>query len=178
MARAVSAPVQKQLNRFLAGMGAGLVATGVMSVVMAAAKLVGALGEPPPRRLTRRLLSPLGVRPSGRALDAVALLAHAGYGACVGGVFALLPGRFKTQGGGRLFGLAVWAVNYAGLLPRLRLMPPARKDRLGRPLSMIAAHLVYGAALAAVERKSSNPCGCPATNGTNAIGDRVQLFGR
>src|SRR3954468_1943833 len=117
MARAIGVRVQKHLNRLLAGMVAGLAATGVMSLVMLGAKRAGALGEPPPRRLTRRLLSPLGVRPRGRALDAAALLAHAGYGACVGGVFALLPGRFKTQSGGRLFGLGVWALNYTGLLP-------------------------------------------------------------
>jgi NAD(P)-dependent dehydrogenase (short-subunit alcohol dehydrogenase family) len=153
MARATGAEVQKQLNRLLAGMVAGLAATGVMSLVMLGAKLVGALGEPPPRRLTRRLLSPLGARPRGRALDAVALLAHAGYGACVGGAFALLPGRFKTQGGGRLFGLGVWALNYCGVLPQFGLMPPARKDRFGRPSSMIAAHLAYGTALAAIERE-------------------------
>lgn len=153
MARALSVPVRKQLNRVLTGMAAGLAATGIMSVVMLGAKLAGVLGEPPPRRLTRRLLSPLGVSPQGRALDATALLAHAAYGACVGGAFALLPGRFKTQSGGRLFGLAVWAVNYAGVLPMLGLMPPVRKDRFGRPTSMIAAHLVYGSALAAVERE-------------------------
>lgn len=147
--------MRKELNRFLVGMVAGLAATGVMSLVMLGAKLAGALGEPPPRRLTRRLLSPLGVRPKGRALDAAALLAHAGYGACLGGVFALLPGRFKTQSGGRLFGLAVWAINYSAVLPQLGLMPPARKDRSGRPSSMIAAHLAYGTALAAIERELS-----------------------
>jgi NAD(P)-dependent dehydrogenase (short-subunit alcohol dehydrogenase family) len=153
MARATSVPVRNQLNRFLAGMAAGLAATGIMSLVMLGAKVTGALGEPPPRRLTRRLLSPLGVRPRGRALDATALLAHAAYGACVGGVFSLLPGRFKTQSGGRLFGLGVWALNYAGLLPQFGLMPPVRRDRFGRPTSMIAAHLAYGTALAAIERE-------------------------
>jgi NAD(P)-dependent dehydrogenase (short-subunit alcohol dehydrogenase family) len=66
-----------------------------------------------------------------------------------------LPGRFKTPGSGLLYGLGVWAVNYAGILPALGLMPPARHDRLGRPTSMLAAHLVFGAALAAVEREVS-----------------------
>jgi NAD(P)-dependent dehydrogenase (short-subunit alcohol dehydrogenase family) len=83
------------------------------------------------------------------------MLAHAAYGACVGGVFALLPGRVKTPSGGRLFGLGVWALNYSGLLPEFGLMPPVRKDRFGRPTSMIAAHLAYGTALAAFERELS-----------------------
>jgi NAD(P)-dependent dehydrogenase (short-subunit alcohol dehydrogenase family)/uncharacterized membrane protein YagU involved in acid resistance len=148
--------VQKQLSRLVSGMLAGFAATGAMSLVMLGARRVGALGEPPPRRLTRRLLSPLGlVKPAGPALDVAAVLAHFAFGACMGGVFALLPGAFKTQAGGRLFGLGVWTVSYTGVLPALGLMPPARKDRLGRPTSMVAAHLVYGAALAAVERELS-----------------------
>jgi NAD(P)-dependent dehydrogenase (short-subunit alcohol dehydrogenase family)/uncharacterized membrane protein YagU involved in acid resistance len=140
----------------LSGVLAGFVATGVMSLVMLGARRAGTLGEPPPRRLTRRVLSPLGlVKPTGPSLDAAAVLAHFAFGACMGGVFALLPGAFKTQAGGRLFGLGVWAVSYTGALPALRLMPPARKDRLGRPTSMVAAHLAYGVVLAAVERELS-----------------------
>lgn len=127
-----------------------------MSLVMLGARRVGALGEPPPRRLTRRLLSPLGLaRPRGRALDVAALFAHFTFGGAMGGIWGLLPGWLKTPGGGRAFGFAVWAVNYAGVLPQLGLMPPVRKGRRGRPTAMIAAHLVFGAALAALERRLS-----------------------
>ncbi len=148
--------VQKPLTRLLTGVLSGMAATGVMSLVMATAQRLGAMGEPPPRRLTRRVLSPLGpLKPKGPALDAAALLAHFAFGGCMGGIFGLLPERFKTQAGGRLFGLGVWAVNYAGILPQLGLMPPARKDRFGRPSSMVAAHLAYGTALAAIERELS-----------------------
>lgn len=139
----------------MAGVVAGLVATGVMSLVMLGAKRLGALGEPPPRRLTRRILSPLGARPRTARLNAMALVAHAAFGAGTGGAFALLPGRYKTQGSGRLFGLGVWAAMYGGLLPRLGLMPPVRRDRPGRPSAMAVAHLAYGATLAAVERAIS-----------------------
>lgn len=147
--------VHKQLSRALAGVVAGLVATGVMSLVMLGAKRLGALGEPPPRRLTRRLLSPLGAQPRGAGLNAMALLAHAAFGGGMGGTFALLPGRYKTQATGRLFGLGVWAAMYGGLLPQLGLMPRVRKDRPGRPSAMVVAHLAYGATLAAVERAVS-----------------------
>lgn len=141
------------LTRVLKGTLAGVAATAAMSLVMLGAQRLGLLGEPPPRRLTRRLLSPLGlVRPTGRSLDAAAVLAHFAYGGALGGVFGLLPGR-ASQPRGLLFGLAVWGANYAAALPALGLMPPARKDRFGRPSSMIAAHLVYGAALAAGYRQ-------------------------
>jgi len=138
-------------TRWLTGAVAGLAATGVMSLVMLLARRVGVLGEPPPRRLTRRLLSPLGP-PQGRALDVAASLAHFGYGAAIGSLFALLPARLRTSSGGALFGLGVWAVNYAGFLPKAGLMPRPSRDRPGRPSAMIAAHLVYGVALARFER--------------------------
>jgi NAD(P)-dependent dehydrogenase (short-subunit alcohol dehydrogenase family) len=115
---------------------------------MLAEKRLGLLGEPPPRRLTRQLL---GLPPSD-ALDAASVAAHFGFGATVGGAFALLPSRARATGGGALFGLAVWAANYAGWLPAIGLMPPPAKDRPGRPTAMALSHLVYGAVLALSER--------------------------
>lgn len=142
------------LLRVVSGVVAGAAATGVMSLAMLGAKRWGLLGEPPPRRLTRLLLSPLGpAKPRGRALDAAALAAHFGFGAAVGALFSLLPAPARGQVGGTLFGAAVWAVNYAGWLPRLGLMPPPSADRPGRPSSMLAAHLVFGAALSLAHRK-------------------------
>jgi NAD(P)-dependent dehydrogenase (short-subunit alcohol dehydrogenase family) len=127
-----------------------------MSLAMQAAKALGALGEPPPRRLTRKLLRPLGpLAPRGRALDLAALAAHFGFGAAMGALYGFLPVGLRTPAGGALFGLGVWGVNYAGWLPKAGLMPEPSRDRLGRPTSMIAAHLVFGTALAAVERRIS-----------------------
>ncbi len=140
--------------RLLEGAAAGLVATVAMSAVMLGAKRMGVLGEPPPRRLVRRLMAPLvGGRPRGKLLDAAAVLAHFGFGATMGSVFALLPASRQTTLGGASFGLAVWASNYAGWLPKAGLMPAPRNDRPGRPTSMIAAHVAYGATLAAVYRE-------------------------
>jgi len=146
--------MHKNLARMLAGAVAGVAATAVMSLAMWGARKAHALGEPPPRRLVRRLLAPLGpARPTGPALDVAAWLAHLSFGGAMGSLFALLPQRAKSRGGGMLFGFGVWAVNYAGILPRVGLHPPVRQDRPGRPSSMIAAHLVYGAALAAAYRR-------------------------
>ena len=141
------------MARLLDGALAGVVATAAMSVFMLGAKRVGALGEPPPRRLTRRLLSHLGpLAPRGRQLDAAALANHFAFGSTMGAVFGLALRR-PTPLRGVLFGLGVWTVMYTKALPRLGLMPPAHRDRPGRPSAMIAAHLVYGATLAACQRR-------------------------
>jgi len=146
--------VTRLLSRSLSGALAGVLATGAMSLLMLGAKRLGALGEPPPRRLVRRLSAALGLaRPRGKALDALALAAHFGFGATMGGVFGLLPVRARTSGGGMLFGLGVWAANYAGWLPQAGLMPPVHRDRPGRQPVMIAAHVVFGVALAAAHSR-------------------------
>jgi hypothetical protein len=147
------AGMHPSLTRVLHGALAGVIATGAMSALMLAAKRVGVLGEPPPRRLTRKLLSHLGpIAPRGRKLDAAALVNHFAFGSTMGGLFGLAIRR-PTPPRGLLFGLGVWALAYTKALPRLGLMPPARRDRPGRPSAMIAAHLVYGATLAACQRR-------------------------
>ena len=82
----------------------------------------------------------------------VTLLAHFGYGAAVGSLFA--PVVEKTGiggvGSGLLFGLTVWLVSYLGILPALGLFPPPHRETPHRNLLMIAAHLVWGAALGAL----------------------------
>lgn len=143
--------MKRLVLRWLSGAAAGVAATAAMSLLMLGAKKLGALGEPPPRRIVRRLLGPRA--PRGASLDVAALAAHVAFGAGMGALFATLPPRARSQGGGLLFGAGVWAVNYAGVLPKAGLMPPAGRDRVGRPSSMIAAHLVYGAALAASHRR-------------------------
>jgi hypothetical protein len=44
----------------------------------------------------------------------------------------------------------VWAASYLGLLPALRLLPPATNHPRHRTALMIAAHLVWGSALGAI----------------------------
>lgn len=146
--------MRKLVLRLLSGAAAGLAATAAMSLVMLGAKKVGALGEPPPRRIVRKLTAPLGrLAPRGAALGLAALGAHFAFGASMGALFAALPARARSDRGGLLFGLGVWTANYAGALPQMGLMPRARRDRSARPTSMVAAHLVYGALLAATHRQ-------------------------
>ena len=50
---------------------------------------------------------------------------------------------------GACYGLAVWAGSYLGLLPALGVLKPATEHPVRRIALMIAAHLVWGAALGA-----------------------------
>jgi hypothetical protein len=45
------------------------------------------------------------------------------------------------------FGVAVWLLSYMGWLPAIGLFGPATRDTQGRSALMVAAHLVWGAAL-------------------------------
>lgn len=143
------------------GAAAGLAATCTMTAVLAITKATGLLGEPPPRKLTRRVLDRLGFRVRGRELDVTTLVAHAGYGAAMGALYALVPMRRAPILRGSTFGVGVWAMSYMGWIPALGLMRTPKNDRPGRPTSMVLAHLVFGATLGAIERSRRKPLPTP-----------------
>ncbi len=125
-----------------------------MSGFMALARRVGILGEPPPIKLTRKLARRAGLaEPKGAALIAASGVMHFGFGAFCGVLYGLLPfDRRHAHSVGALFGTMVWALSYAGWIPKLGLMPPPSRDRPGRPAAMIAGHLVFGLTMATVLR--------------------------
>ena len=155
MAHAVVDPMTKPATRLLAGATAGLAATATMTGALALAKAAGLLGEPPPHKLTRKILAVVGPRPKrgGLAHHVATLAAHVGYGVAMGMIYGLLPRRVSRVPAGAAFGLAVWAGSYMGWIPKLGLMPPPSRDRPGRPTAMILAHLVYGATLGGARRR-------------------------
>jgi putative membrane protein len=145
------------VDRVLSGFVSGLAATAPMTAAMVAMhrKLPGhhryAL---PPRRITMRVAEKLGVK---HHLDeghrtGLTLLAHFGYGAAVGTLFGLVaprrPSRAIPAGVG--YGLLVWAGSYLGILPTMNLHRSARREPHERNLLMIAAHVVWGAAIGAL----------------------------
>lgn len=108
----------------------------------------------PPRRITMRVAKKLGVK---HHLDeehrtGLTMLAHFGYGAAVGALFGLIaprePSRAIPAGVG--YGLLVWAGSYLGLLPSMDLHRPATREPAERNGLMIAAHVIWGAAIGAV----------------------------
>lgn len=152
-ARPGQPPLLRLARPLLLGGLAGALATLPMSVVILLGRQAGFLPEAPPKQITARVEARVGLRHHlrGPAFEASWLAAHIGYGALCGALYPLigrwLPGSPPVAG--LLYGLVVWADSYLGLLPRLGLFPSPIHDRPARPATMIAAHLVYGGALAA-----------------------------
>ena len=105
----------------------------------------------PPREITMNVAEKVGVakhlnEPQRTGLT---LFSHFAYGAATGAIYAplarLIPIPFVVSG--IIFGLIVLTVSYLGLLPALRLFPPATQRPPRRNLLMITAHVVWGAFL-------------------------------
>lgn len=140
----------------LFGAAAGFAATAPMTALMLAGHR-----ELPPREQyplpPSEIVEDLSTRAAGRPLPRevhppIALAAHFGYGAAMGSIYGLLSGlspvaRMATGVG---FGLFTWAFSYLGLLPALKILKPAVEHPARRTGLMIAAHVVWGAALGAV----------------------------
>jgi hypothetical protein len=131
------------VSRALRGAAAGLAATAAMSSVMTASERVGVLRGQPPRLLVDRFAPALGDRGAGRA----ATMLHAVIGAGAGAVFAELVPRRRSPARGVLYGLVLWVIGYEGVVPALGVLPLAHRDDRGRVLTMLAAHVVFGAVL-------------------------------
>jgi hypothetical protein len=140
------------------GAGAGVAATGAMSVAMFAAQRAGLLHKLPPENITEAALDTLDVDRSERTEDALTTASHFAYGAACGALFGLgLPFARRLAPAtltGALFGAAVWAVSYAGWVPAMGILPPPTKDDPRRQGSMLGAHLVFGGVLGWLLRRS------------------------
>jgi hypothetical protein len=118
---------------------------------------LGWMGTQPPERITDAVLdaTDVDVR-SEQSRHALAVTSHLAFGAGCGMLFAAATDRIAVpippvlQGVG--FGLLVWAASYAGWIPALGILPPPTEDHPGRPATMAASHVVYGAVLGIVAR--------------------------
>jgi len=141
----------------LAGAIAGFVGTFPMTAVMELLhrRLPWWQRYPlPPSQIVGRLAVAVGLRQhmdrSEHSITTV--IAHFGYGAAAGALYAPLayrsplPAPFK----GAVAGLIVWGCSYLGLLPSLGILPPATKHPRRRTALMIAAHLMWGVATGVV----------------------------
>ncbi len=147
---------QDALRQAVRGAVSGVVASTAMGGLILGLSKLGLMGEPPPRKLTRKMLRKVDPKLArGAPLAVVTGLAHVGYGAVFGAGFgalaANLPNRPARITAGVVFGGALWGVGYAGWIPALGLMrQPDHDFPPARPWGMIAAHLVYGALLGAM----------------------------
>ena len=154
------------MSVLMKGAVAGGVATLPMTGVMLAAGGAGLMGRQPPEVITDAALEAVGVdSPSETVEKTATATAHMGFGIAMGALFALLRHRYRPRAApvidGVGFALAVWALSYRGWVPALRIMPRPEDDRPGRPQSMIAAHVVYGAALGALLRDGDGDGNAP-----------------
>jgi hypothetical protein len=135
------------------GAGAGVLGTLLMTPV----QLLGL--EPSSRRdrarwMPRQVFTGVARRlgfaqkTAGDQRTALASGAHLAYGAAFGALYAL----WRRKRGGSLpsglaFGLAVWAANYAGILPAAHIVPPPDEEDPAQTARLVAAHVVYGTVL-------------------------------
>lgn len=137
--------------RVALGAASGVLATLPMTAFMtrAHAQLPPAQQEPlPPSKITQRLEEVAHVDDKVDSPEHLALtmVNHFGYGGACGAIFGALLER-PTTAKGVAFGLAVWAGSYLGWLPALGLHRSAKHEPAPRNALMIAAHVVFGAAL-------------------------------
>lgn len=123
---------------------AGFVATMPMTAVMS--RLLGTLpaGERyplPPRELSQDLPS------LGAERSTATLVYHFLYGAAAGALFGAISRR-PGPGLGAGYGVLVWCGSYLGWIPGSHRLVPATRHPARRNCLMLAAHLVWGAALA------------------------------
>ncbi len=101
-----------------------------------------------PRELIDSTASALDTAVPENAARDLTLSAHYAYGAAAGAVVAAALPRPSLPAGAAA-GAAVWAASYLGWIPAAGLLKPATEHPARRNGMMIAAHLVWGAALAA-----------------------------
>lgn len=142
-------------ERLIVGTAAGIIATVPMTALMVLLhrRLPARERYPlPPRKVTMEVAEDVGLDNDLSEPQRVGLTAagHFAYGGGVGGLYTLLPDNMLPRSPamrGIVYGLAVWSGSYLGWLPVAGLHPPATQEPARRNALMIAAHVVYGAAL-------------------------------
>lgn len=86
------------------------------------------------------------------AQKATTLAAHFGYGATAGVGYIPVAGKsgLPAAAEGALYGLAVWGGSYLGIIPATGIYHAATEEPKARNVLMIAAHVVWGAALGVI----------------------------
>jgi uncharacterized membrane protein YagU involved in acid resistance len=133
----------RPLDRALLGILAGVAATMAMTATMRRLHTILPDDERyplPPREIVDNSVAAT----DEHGARSKTLLAHFGFGALTGALFALLP---TTRGGGLAYGLGVWALSYFGWIPAARILTPAHRHPFRRNLLMIGAHIVWGLTL-------------------------------
>lgn len=149
------------MNKILVGAVAGLVATVPMTILMLKwhQRLPTQERYPlPPREifdeLTRR--AEISDELDENQKTNLSIAGHFAYGATTGAFYAPLISAIDKPNliNGAAYGVAVWAASYLGWLPAFRILKPATEHPTQRVMLMISAHLIWGATLGFITKKS------------------------
>ena len=134
-------------------------------------KQVDRRGEPPGVTPAGALTQPQGPGPEGLAeqfafkvasgligsdispsIRQIGMATHLTYGSFWGVLYGMLQASYRLRPGllGPLYGMVVYGVGPAFLVPAMRLMRPPREELPARTSMLILGHIIYGAVLARV----------------------------
>jgi len=150
------------MNKLVAGLTAGLVATGPMTLTLGALYryLPWREWDVPPYAITMEVAEWAGAKEHlnlPQRLE-VTVASHFAYGAAMGAGCAPAVRKLPLHPvvGGIACGLGVWAASYAGWLPALNIYPSPAKKSARHTAIIIASHVVWGAVMGLlVERLDS-----------------------
>jgi len=137
-------------TRLLLGGISGFVATAAMTAAMI--RLHRRLPEReryplPPREIAERITGA-----PDEAVRDIAMAAHFLYGGACGALVAAVRPT-PSQAEAAAAGVAIWTASYFGWAPALGILKPASRHPLRRNALMIAAHVVWGVAMALTVRE-------------------------
>ncbi len=141
--------VSNSMQKVEAGIFGGLIATLFMTIWMLVANcfIPARQSKPlPPERITEELQIKAGVKPTltKNQHKSLSLFNHFLYGSIIAIPLSFINAHFKTRRLGSSYGLGVWLSNYLGILPNLKLYPPATEESKRMNFIMIVAHLIWG----------------------------------
>jgi hypothetical protein len=86
------------------------------------------------------------------SIHPVGMATHLAYGSLWGVLYGMIQASYRLRPGlfGPLYGMVVYGVGPAFLVPAMKLMRPPREEPPARTSMLIFGHLVYGAVLARV----------------------------
>lgn len=143
------------MNSILRGAWSGVMATSSMTLSLFRTHKALPWKEKsplPPAIITDALQRKIGLFPNAKAdvKEQATMVSHFGYGVVGGIAYAVIADKLPIHSPllkGSLFGLSIWAASYYGLIPALDLKSEGEDMTSKRNLMMIAAHVVWGAAL-------------------------------
>lgn len=162
------------MNKWVRGAIAGTIATIPMTLVMVTLfrRLPADQRYPlPPRLLMENFSARTGKFNPGEdaALTHATLAAHFAYGAVTGAMYpALETPRQPNMMAGVGYSVGIWAASYLGWIPAVKLLDPATRHPARRNMLMLAAHVVWGAALARISAALRPSADFPARAGARS----------